>query len=889
MINKNWKREKEITAASAAEGFKNPPGEYNPYMFWFWIDQQPDPENYRSQAEEMSKKGMSPGYVHDRGFAGSYSEQYFKCFDAVLDEVKKAGLTIGYCEPATFLKHDKVRMGDSDLTAVSLKCKPREVKKGQFAAMPSAFFTVYARVDENGLIDSDTLALIDNGDDYTTYFRAEDGDYMIFPFYKFTGETVEGCRTNLITKKIGPRYSELVSKAFIERYKDDLGGALAGHFFDWEGDYGYKLCYSEDLEELYEKRFGESFKKNCALLLVRDKQEKWLKARYNWFDALSEAYSQFLFKYHSDELEAHGLTYTVHLWEERLLGQALLAGDPMRIYRSVSLPGIDHLGRDSRVARSYKEVQSVAELEGKRYMCEILGCAGWELDTAELKASINNALSLSVDHFVFHGAYSNREKITEARYAPDFYNWTPMWDYFKECTDYVRRGSYLVTKGKFSAGILLYNPLESVWALLGDGAFDDEKSYEGSWVYDRKNIENDFEFGREITQIDKKYVGAIDTLTDCGADFLIADRYYLEEMSLDEGKLCYKGHSFGTIILPPLKILTRKNAAKLVELAKNGGCVYSLGELPAASAEYGGSDPEMLRLMTELKAQPGFKEINGDLAEEIGKGSLAPSVDFLDGGFRIHRQKRVIGGHSFYFLANDSDAPHRCTMCLRGEHGRVYLWSLETGERKPLASADGADGSIIEYEFAVSEGFFLEVVPEETAYTEEKEILPHITLDGEWRIWYNAKNQPSEPTGFELPVPESIKNGITAGLADWAELGLGAFSGNIEYETEFELPGDVSAIELDLGEVRCMARVTIDGEKTAERLWAPFVYRFDEAFKGGGHTLHVTVGNTMINLLNPHRMDNGRDVWPTCHPDPEDYRSGLMGEVKIFYRERKEK
>lgn len=158
-----------------------------------------------------------------------------------------------------------------------------------------------------------------------------------------------------------------------------------------------------------------------------------MRARYDWFNAVSEVYSQVMFGTVSCRLAEHGMYFTTHLWEESLLGQALLARDPMRVYRAVSMPGIDHLRRDPWNARTYKEAQSVAEFEGKRFMCEILGCAGWETTPLDYRRSLNNALAMSVSHIVPHGVYSDRRHIENAHYAPDFFDWHPAWHWMDQC------------------------------------------------------------------------------------------------------------------------------------------------------------------------------------------------------------------------------------------------------------------------------------------------------------------------------------------------------------------------------------------------------------------------------------------------------------------------
>ena len=481
-IGKNWFMEDGAPLDDIRENFMTPPREYRPNMFWFWIDKAPDPENYREQAAGMAKQGISCGYAQDRGFNWKTPDLYFECFDAALDETKKAGLTMGYCERACYLKGDEFRGGDPDMTAVTLGCKAITVRRGEKAAFEKGFFTVSARISDDGLIDSDSVSLIPN--DVSEFF-AEDGDYRVFPFYKYTAATMEGCKSNLLCRKAADRAMKTIHEPYLKRYAGEAGKTLSGHFFDWEGAYGYKLAYSTELETAFRERTGDELRLICPLLLEKDVQGKWMRARYNWFDTVSELYADINFGIASDKLAEYGMYYLVHLWEEHLLGKALLAGDPMRVYRAVTMPAIDHLFKDFNRVCSYKEAQSVCEFDGKRFADELLGCCGWELKPDELRSSVNNALSLGVSNFIPHGAYSRRDDIKKAGYAPDFFDWSPMWEHFGQCADYMTRGAFIISKGHMDADTLLYNPLESVWALLGDHAFDDTISNDGGWLYDK--------------------------------------------------------------------------------------------------------------------------------------------------------------------------------------------------------------------------------------------------------------------------------------------------------------------------------------------------------------------------------------------------------------------
>lgn len=895
MIDKKWFQNAHTKIDELKSNFEAPEKEYRPYMFWFWIDEKPEKESYRHQVEEMAKKGISSGYVQDRGFIElqktgfdckwmSNQKTYFDFFDIALEETKKNGLSMGYCEPARLLMSEEFYTDHEELMEISLKCEAFVVKAGERRSFEIPFFAVAVRMSD-GMLDSEHMELLEGE---KIHFEAKEADYKIFVFDKFTACTMEGSPVNLLDKKIGEYTWNMIHKPYLERYAAEAGKTLSGHFFDWEGDYGYKLCYSEDFDRAYTEKTGRSLKLNCPLLLEKDKQGKWMRARYDWYEVMSELYSAFNFKYPSDKLAENGMYYTLHLWEERLMGQALLAGNPMQIYRDVTMPGIDHLGKDHWRSRTYKEAQSVCELDGKRLACEILSVCGWELKPQDLHSSINNALAHSVSHFIPHGMYSNRKDIRKARYAPDFFEWLPMWEMFKDCTDYITRGSYLISQGRICADVAIYNPLESVWALLGDGAFDEKTSYEKGWVYDKRNLEDDFEYGAEIMRMDETYVNTIENLTKAGVSHLVVDKYYMERMQVADGTLGYKDFQFQTLILPSMRILKLDIARTILEFAKSGGTVYCLGYLPEASAENGAADPEMMSIMAELEKQQNFAYAAEGIERVIGK-KMKPEITFLKGDFPIRVQKRIIDGHYFYWLSNDTDNMQKCEILLEGQEGRIVKWNLENGERENIQSRKETQGLVFSYEFAVAEGFFIEIIPEKpdfaTKISKETEM---VELDGKWHIYYDEKCQPVS-TGYEQKLPENLKQGIESELKSWDALGAGEFSGFLEYEKEFILESDVEKIEITLEDVRYFVTASIDDEVEKRRIWAPYHFAFEGDFKAGVHKLHLHVGNTLINHLNPHRFDEEKDYWPVCNPKASDFVSGLFDGIRIKIWEKEHK
>ena len=80
------------------------------------------------------------------------------------------------------------------------------------------------------------------------------------------------------------------------------------------------------------------------------------------------------------------------------------------------------------------------------------------------------------------------------------------------------------------------------------------------------------------------------------------------------------------------------------------------------------------------------------------------------------------------------------------------------------------------------------------------------------------------------------------GLKEWER----DFSGEVSYEIELPtLPQ--SEVLLDLGEVRCVAKVYLNGEKVAESTMPPYRVRLSNA--KGGDILKIVVANTAASAI----------------------------------------
>jgi hypothetical protein len=115
----------------------------------------------------------------------------------------------------------------------------------------------------------------------------------------------------------------------------------------------------------------------------------------------------------------------------------------------------------SQDVHDFKEVQTIAELEDRPLMSEIMGVAGWEQTPEMMKMTINSITSFGVNHVVPHGINVNR-KIETDPYPPDWFTENPYWPYLHYWTGFSRRAAFVTRQSKLVADVLLINPLESI-------------------------------------------------------------------------------------------------------------------------------------------------------------------------------------------------------------------------------------------------------------------------------------------------------------------------------------------------------------------------------------------------------------------------------------------
>lgn len=209
-----------------------------------------------------------------------------------------------------------------------------------------------------------------------------------------------------------------------------------------------------------------------------------------------------------------------------------------------------------------------------------------------------------------------------------------------------------------------------------------------------------------------------------------------------------------------------------------------------------------------------------------------------------------------------------------------------TGEIRDLPDYHERDGrTTIPIDFAQGQSFFIvfrkaaKVTADSTAERNFGELCDICELGGGWEVSFDPL----------WGGPEKL---VTfASLEDWAkrpEDGIKYYSGKATYRKSFDCPvgGNVGRIYLDLGRVRELAGVRLNGKDIGVVWCAPWRIEITSALQAGENKLELVVANQWVNrLIGDSGLEQGKryswTTWNPYKPDSPLLESGLLGPVLV--------
>ena len=232
----------------------------------------------------------------------------------------------------------------------------------------------------------------------------------------------------------------------------------------------------------------------------------------------------------------------------------------------------------------------------------------------------------------------------------------------------------------------------------------------------------------------------------------------------------------------------------------------------------------------------------------IARGDgLVPDIEFskmapLSELDWIHRRH---GDWEIYFVSNQASTPAACDAAFRVVGKQPELWDAVTGRFRALPQFHGENGrTTLPLAFAPRQSLFV-VFHDPAASPGQGLNFPALgevaRIDGPWEVSFDPK----------WGGPEKI---TFATLQDWTqsrEDGIRYYSGTAVYRKQFNVPPSAigQRLYLDLGAVKNVARVKLNGRDVGVVWTAPWRVDVSEAVRANDNALEIEVANLWPNRL----------------------------------------
>lgn len=523
-------------------------------------------------------------------------------------------------------------------------------------------------------------------------------------------------------------------------------------------------------------------------------------------------------------------------------------GHPLRALRRMDIPGVDVIWRQLWPGGNNhhfpKYASSVSHQAGMPWsLTESFAVYGSGLTPDQMKWISDYQLVRGVNLFVMSNYPLSKDDWLIGAIRPMFGPDNPLWRYLDKYHEYIGRMGYLLSLGKPGINIAAYYPVRDIWA--GGAELDLICSSNDELV--KSLLEN-----------------------QCDFDFIDDDVLESDCSKIVNGQLVVGPMHYDVVCVSYNRYMPEKSVSKLEQFIRAGGKVI------------------WIENVSEGKKPKGI--IQATLAEL--PSLLTPTIALESPNANIRVCKRILANSSVYFVTNEDTCENTCQIRFNESLPVVQL-DPESGEcRVPLLAKRTSGGWTIplNLQFAGTGVFIftgepLPLVPDKS--------IPGKVLQTISTGWTCRKTNEFVIGDNDMEVNDvSSEQPVNITPGDWKKVIGENYSGDVEYVVQFRCARSVSknAKLLDLGDVRYVCQVSLNGVTLGKRLWKPFIYDIGGKIKKGRNILKVTVTNT---LANQYIFTKELDKWPVKKLGPyhsrqlgfekESVSGGLFGPVTIKY------
>ncbi|WP_329457305.1 glycosyl hydrolase [Streptomyces sp. NBC_01497] len=603
-----------------------------------------------------------------------------------------------------------------------------------------------------------------------------------------------------------------------------------------------------------------------------DLGEEGAELRGAFWRAVSNRFSGAYYRGVGDWMGRHGLDLISNpLWDEYGPAEQIKStGNLNTAHQWAQVPGTDLIS--DQYQRGYHRIlprwpASSAHQRGReRVYLEAMGATGWQVTPAFTREVVGAFVVRGINKVLLHARFSNEDDIV---FAPPFQPANPWWDLSAPLNDWIGR---LVEAARATpcAPTALLQPqraAETYQDTPEQDALDDAFI---SVVHALEDVQSDFDFVDE---------GALD------ADPALAER------GRPRGPRLVVGHqSYGIVVLPETPLLSVGAVESLTAFVDGGGTLVAVGELPAREAS--GRDDRLARALRRLfsgaRASRAHRAVDPAhaAAAVVAAGGAAAALSPATAEVRVLRLRR--DDDMTFLVTNESAAAVEVTATFPAT-GAPEVCDPDTGRVTPAGiwraapfTGRPAGGTAVALRLEARAALvvvFRAAAPggpahatESTAPVERLTVrqgFGHATAtvrvssagtvrvaaqDGE-RRYAGSVTAPSPGDAVPLDGDWSFhfdRDGAGTSarpLGSWTGTDA-SYSGSAVYERRFTLDARTLSghvWSLDLGDVRDVAEITVNGTALPARLWPPYRVDVTSALRAGANAVRVRVTNTGAN------------------------------------------
>jgi alpha-L-rhamnosidase len=513
-----------------------------------------------------------------------------------------------------------------------------------------------------------------------------------------------------------------------------------------------------------------------------------------------------------------------------------------------------------------RESASVAHIYGKNIVAAeslTAAAAPWAWSPATLKPTADQELLNGINRFVIHeSAHQPMVGKAPGLTLGPFGQWFNRNDTWAEQAapwiDYLARSSYMLQQGHFAADLVYFYGEDSNLTAI---------------------------FERKAPDIPAGY--AFDYIN---ADALIHD------LSVADGRIVTKsGMEYKVLGLDPYSRHMSLPVLRAIHTLVENGAVVA-GPKPTDDPSLADDQSEFERLSSQLFG-------DGSGVHEVGKGAVyagenlsavfttlhvEPDFDYVkhNNDSDVEFVHRKLKNRDIYFVDNLSNHDESIDATFRVVDMQPELWRAETGTTEP-ASFKIADGRTTVPLHLEAWGTVFVVFRKSTS--ESRHPVPEVmerkmaTLTGPWTVSF----QPGRGAPASITMDE---------LSDWSQSvnpgvkyfsGIGTYTRTVQASPEWFRKG--ARLWLDLGDVKNLAEVTVNGKDLGQTWHAPYRVDATSTLKPGTNEITIKVVNAWVNRLIGDEQPGATkftfaDVKPYKANSPL-LPSGLLGPVTVIREE----